>query len=110
MLREIERHPKYWVSDDGVVYRKERSGYFRLKPDYSNGYARVDIDGIKESIGRLVLEAFKPTNNKSHRVFYIDGDKTNNQLENLAWLSSSEVQLYSSYTLEYRTETLRGRS
>ncbi len=106
MLGVIERHPNYYISDEGVVYRRERSGLFKLKPDYSNGYARVDIDGCKEYIGRLVLETFGPPRNLSHRVFYIDGDKTNNRLDNLTWLSPSEVQLYSSYSIEYRISEL----
>ena len=106
MLMEILNHPKYCISDDGVVYRKERSGLFKLSPDLSNGYARVDLDGKKENIGRLVLEAFDPTIDSSLKVFYIDGDRTNNRLDNLVWLNSSEVQLYSRYTIEYRKQTL----
>lgn len=106
MLMEILKHPKYCISDDGVVYRKERSGLFKLSPDLSNGYARVDLDGKKENIGRLVLEAFDPTVDSSLKVFYIDGDRTNNRLDNLVWLNSSEVQLYSRYTIEYRKQML----
>lgn len=106
MLGEIERHPNYCVSDDGTVYRKDRSGYYELKPDYSNGYARVDLDGRKEYVGKLVLETFDPVRNLSHKVFYIDGDRTNNHLHNLIWLSPSDIQLYSSYSLEYRMEVL----
>ena len=108
MLGNIERHPKYWVSDDGVVYRKERSGYFKLRPDWSNGYARVDLDGRKEYVGKLVLETFDPPKNLSHKVFYIDGDNTNNTLQNLVWLSPSDIQLYSAYTVEYRKQMFRG--
>lgn len=106
MLWEIKRHPNYWVSDDGVVYRKERSGYFKLKPDYSNGYARVDIDGIKEYVGRLVLETYEPTEDPRMRVFYVDGNKTNNNLQNLRWLTPSEVKIFSTFTIEYRTKIL----
>lgn len=99
---EICNHPKYIVSDEGVVYRKDNSGYHELKPDYSNGYARVDLDGTKEYVGRLVLETFGSTRNLSQRLFYIDGDKTNNSIDNLVWLTPSEIALYSTYTLEYR--------
>ena len=106
MLWEIRRHPNYWVSDEGVVYRKERSGYFKLKPDYSNGYARVDIDGIKEYVGKLVLETFSPTEDIRMRVFYVDGDKTNNNLQNLVWLTPSQIKIFSTFTIEYRREIL----
>ncbi len=107
MFKQIERHPKYIVSDTGAVYRKlPGNGMTYLYPDYSNGYARVDLDGVKESIGRLVLETFNPPRDLSQRVFYIDGDTRNNNLDNLVWLTPSEVQLYSQYTVEYRREKL----
>lgn len=107
-MGEIVRHPNYWVSDDGIVYRKEKQNFFKLRPDYSNGYARVDLDGRKEYVGKLVLETFEPNRNLSHKVFYIDGDHTNNNLHNLIWLSPSDIQLYSNYSIEYRTQLLRG--
>lgn len=103
---EILNHPRYCISDDGIVYRKETSGLFKLSPDFSNGYARVDLDGKKEYIGKLVLETFDPTIESNMKVFYIDGDRTNNHLDNLTWLSASGVQLYSRYTIEYRKATL----
>lgn len=109
MLVDIGGHPNYAISKDGVVYRKERSGFFKLKPDYSNGYARVDIDGRKEYIGKIVLETFGPPREPSQRLFYIDGDKKNNALENLVWLTPSEIALYSTYTLEYRLSLFEGR-
>lgn len=106
MLEVIERHPNYYISDDGVVYRRERSGLFKLKPDWSNGYARVKLDGRNEYVGKLILEAFDPPESSCYKVFYIDGDKTNNTLDNLAWLPPSEIQLYSAYTVEYRKQVL----
>lgn len=106
MRERIKRHPNYYIDEDGNVYRKDRHGYFLLVPDYSNGYARVDLDGIKEYIAKLVLETFNPSNNDSLRVFYIDGDTTNCSLSNMTWLSPSEIQLYSQYTVDYRIQIL----
>ena len=109
MVMEILNHPRYCISEDGTVYRKERSGLFKLSPDISTGYARVDLDGKKEYVGKLVLEAFSPTLDTSLKVFYIDGDRTNCHIDNLVWLSASEVQLYSRYTVEYRKQMFEGR-
>lgn len=110
MYGEIRRHPKYVVSDHGVVYRVLCQGcYSMLIPDFSNGYARVDLDGVKEYVARLVLETFRPTNDPTLKVFYIDGNKTNNKLDNLCWLSPSDIQRFSAYTVEYRTKILRAR-
>lgn len=103
---EIKNHPNYVVTDEGEVYRKEKYGYHKLKPDWSNGYARVDLDGKKEYVGNLLLDAFDPTDNPNYKVFYIDGDKTNIRLENLVWLSPSDIQLYSQYRIEYRMQIL----
>ena len=106
--KRIERHPNYIINEFGYVYREYiRNGeeyLYYLKPDISNGYPRVDIDGKKEYIARLVLEAFKPPIDSRMRVFYIDGDKLNTKLENLCWLSPSDIQLYSQYTVEYRKQ------
>lgn len=108
MFKQIERHPNYSIDIFGNVYRHVfgRLLLKPLQPDYSNGYARVDLDGVKESIGRLVLETFDPPRDLSQRVFYIDGDTRNNNLDNLVWLTPSEIQLYSQYTVEYRREKL----
>ena len=105
MYKRIEKHPNYIVDDLGFVYR-DRLAAFMLTPDVSNGYPRVDIDGKKEYVARLVLEAFDPPIDSCMRVFYIDGDKLNTKLENLCWLSPSEIQLYSQYTVEYRQQLL----
>lgn len=104
-VKRIERHPNYIVGSNGYVYRMDKNGFHELANDYSNGYARVDLDGIKENVARLVLEAFKPTTNPEKcKVSYIDGDTTNCDLSNLVWLTQSEVMLYSRYTPEYRKQ------
>ena len=73
--------------------------------DDSNGYSRVDIDGKKESVARLVLEAFRPSTNPAKcKASHIDGNKTNCALSNLVWLTQSEVMLYARYTPEYRKQ------
>ena len=106
MYKRIEKHPNYFVDDLGFVYRDRCGIACMLTPDMSNGYARVDLDGTNEYVARLVLEAFDPSPFTGLRVFYIDGNKTNCRLDNLAWLTPSEVQRYSQYTLDYRQEVL----
>ena len=52
----------------------------------SRGYACVGINGRTINVHRLVLETFKPIPDyKSLVVNHIDGDKTNNNLNNLEW-------------------------
>ena len=109
VFKEIEKHPKYVVDRFGNVYRKHGMSdliLFPLKPDTSNGYMRVDLDGKKEYIARLILDAFRVNPGYGYRVFYIDGDSMNCMIENLVWLTPSEIQRYSAYTIERRKELL----
>ena len=90
MLGEIKRHPNYIASDDGTIYRKEGPNIFKLKQDWSNGYARVKLDGRHEYVGKLILETFDPPESSYYKVFYIDGDKTNNTLDKIGRASCRE--------------------
>ena len=109
-VKRIERHPKYIVSTEGSVYRERKDGFHELEIDFSNGYGRVDLDGKKESVARLVMEAFNPSEDPSMRVSYKNGDPTNCSLSNLVWLTQSQAQIYSKYTPEYRSLIFAGRS
>lgn len=111
MYKVIEGHPNYVITDSGLVCRSLWGGaaYSPLMPDFSVGNPRVELDGKKEYISRLVLQAFEPTDNPDLLAFHIDGDKANNRLENLVWLTRSEIQRYSTYTVERRKELLGER-
>lgn len=109
-LRPIDGHPHYWVSNLGNVYRKVwRNGheeYRALNKDIStNGHARVTLNGEKCYVSKLVMRMFNPTDDYTLRVFHI-GDKLDDSLTNLVWLTPSDVQRYSTYTPERRMELL----
>lgn len=109
MVKEIEGHPEYYITDAGEVISSKGKLPRMLVPYYSGSYPKVTIDGEKRYVADLVAEAFleEPTD-QSHKIFYIDGDKSNCSVHNLAWLSQSDIQLYSRYTLEYRKRLLKG--
>lgn len=109
MLEVIEKHPNYYISDVGEVFKREKDGVKKVTVNMSNGHARVTIDGMNYYVGRLVLEQFKPHPVEANKVFHIDGNYANNHLDNLVWLTPSEVQRFSSYTLEWRNKLLRAR-
>lgn len=63
-----------------------------------NGYIRVELcfDGVgkKYLLHRLLAAAFiENTNGKPH-VNHIDGNKSNNALDNLEWVTQSENQIH----------------
>lgn len=107
MTRGIVGHPDYLVTDSGEVISSKGRELRVLIPDISNGYPRVTIDGERYYLADLVAEYFlqKPKE-QSYKIFYIDGDKTNCRVDNLVWLSQSEIKRYSQFSVEYRREFL----
>lgn len=106
-IKQIPGHPKHCISDTGVVFSITDNGLMEMKLDISTGYKRVELDGIKYYVSRMVAEHFlKPPIDTNYKLFYIDNDKYNCRADNLVWLSPSDVQRYSQYTVEYRREML----
>ena len=88
----------YEISDEGEVrsFKVSKEGRI-LKPRYNKkGYRQVALqhkDGTQHSFfnHRLVLMAFAPTEGMEElTVDHIDGDISNNKLENLRWMSAEE--------------------
>ena len=92
----IENYPNYEVSDLGSV-RNKRSGRI-LKGELVKGYPRVVLCNKNVcrpmSIHRLVLKTFTDNKRDDLQVNHIDGDKTNNSLDNLEWVTGSENILH----------------
>lgn len=66
-----------------------------LKPRLQNsGYLTVNLSkdgkGLNKTVHRLVAEAFIPNPEELPEIDHIDGDKTNNMVENLQWISHVE--------------------
>ena len=91
--KPIKGYPHLLISRTGRVwtttYDKE------LRPHLTNrGYLRVNLSKEKTvkrvSIHRLVAEAFIPNPDNLPAVDHIDGNKLNNNVENLQWISNSD--------------------
>ena len=111
MLKQIPDHPDYAVSDSGKVYKITNDGLVELNIDISTGYPRVRMEGTRQYVSYLVADAFlDPPTKCDQQLFFVDGNRCNCSKDNLVWLTHSETQRYSAYTVEYRQKVLRGRA
>lgn len=92
----INEFPEYEISDTGLV----RHGAKLLTPQLnSKGYLKISFS-VKHKphnrlIHRLVAIAFIPNPNSKPQVNHIDGNKLNNNVSNLEWVTNSENQKHS---------------
>ena len=86
---------KYYATEDGHIY-SEHLGRLISEFTDKDGYKKVRLsngDGSRKvfSVHRLILETFYPNPDSSKlQVNHIDGDKTNNSISNLEWVTCKE--------------------
>jgi len=93
-MKEIEGHTGYFVTKEGLVFSSKTNKFLKFSYD-KQGYQRVGIyiGGYKQKtikVHRLVAKAFiaNPLNKKD--VNHKDGNKSNNNVNNLEWCTRSE--------------------
>ena len=104
----------YQVSNLGRVRSFPRNGTIKeervLKPNKVGGYLQVTLQKHKnrkyKKVHRLVAETFIPNLENKREVNHIDGNKTNNCVENLEWVTTSENQLHSNYVLKHNLKPI----
>ena len=85
----------YYVTDDGRIWSDRTKKYLSFQYD-KDGYVKVsmrstDNKSHRYSVHRLVLENFDPVKNMELlQVNHKDGNKLNNRLENLDWVTCKE--------------------
>lgn len=91
----------YYVREDGVIFGKKGA----LKPVLTtHGYCNISIKElsgkfVSKRIHRLVAKAFIPNPENKPEINHIDGDKTNNHVSNLEWVTSQENQIHATRVL-----------
>lgn len=88
--KEIPDLPGYSVSNQGRV-RKDSTGQIMVLSK-NGGYCRITIT---KHVHRLVAQAFleKPDDDSKCWVDHIDGNRSNNDVSNLRWVTPSENAL-----------------
>ena len=94
---KIKNYDNYSVSNDGLV-RNDKYNHIKAQRLDKHGYPMTSIyqDGKAHTsrIHRLVAEAFIDNPENKNQVNHIDGNKQNNNVNNLEWVTCSENMIH----------------
>ena len=98
-LGRIKALERVWYSGRNKSCRKERPEHImRYRVGVGTGYCLIKLtkDGKEQHclIHRLVAEAFIPNPNNLPEVNHKDGNKENNRIDNLEWVTSRENKIH----------------
>lgn len=111
---KIKDFPNYYITDAGDVYsrvvekhnnpmgRIKRMKLMKNKWGYMQVGLRKNNHYCSKTVHRFVAQAFIPNPENKTQVNHIDGDKTNNNVNNLEWVTASENAQHKFKVLKYK--------
>lgn len=95
--KTVPGHEKYEVSDTGKVRNKE-TGRLLSPCNNGDGYKKVHVGkSQREYVHRMVASAFVERREGANEVNHKDGNRSNNNADNLEWVNSSENTKHAVY-------------
>ena len=79
----------YSITENGEIINKRNGKKVKPQPN-GKGYLRVSIGGKLQFVHRLVAEKYIPNPENKPQVNHKDGNKLNNSVDNLEWVTNME--------------------
>lgn len=97
LYKTIKDFEDYLIYSDGRIFSTKRNIFLNIGEHFDGrGYRQIRLwkDGKRyyKHLHRILAEAFIPNPNNLRTVNHIDGDKLNNNLDNLEWMTDEEQQ------------------
>lgn len=104
--KQIMDFPRYVINNEGKIYNWTKNMFMKIRINSEGCNTVTLVEGTKQSeflIHRLVAAYFLKKKDPTHNsIHHIDGDKTNNNVENLRWKKvGGVVMLDSKYKTPY---------
>ena len=99
---ELWKHKEYTISEDGTITNKITGKVYKHSLN-KEGYKVVKIKYQQHLVHRLLLLSFKlSTHFVDAYVDHIDGNKLNNKLDNLEWVTAKENAIRARKVIGYK--------